>query len=41
MTANKEDRAYSFHVQLCVDASRSTIELLYDAYLHRPYFRTW
>ncbi|EON61503.1 hypothetical protein W97_00718 [Coniosporium apollinis CBS 100218] len=32
---------YLTHVQLCVEVSRKTIELLYDAYVHRPYFRTW
>lgn len=32
---------YLTHVQSCVEVSRKTIELLYDAYVHRPYFRTW
>lgn len=31
----------SDHVALCVEASRSTIDLLYNAYTNRPYFRTW
>lgn len=31
----------SDHVTLCVEASRRTITLLYNAYSHRPYFRTW
>lgn len=31
----------SDHVTLCVDASRRTINLLYNAYANRPYFRTW
>ncbi|OCL04280.1 hypothetical protein AOQ84DRAFT_271052, partial [Glonium stellatum] len=32
---------YLTHVELCVEASRETINLLYDAYMYRPYFRTW
>jgi hypothetical protein len=31
----------SDHVNLCVEASRNTINLLYNAYANRPYFRTW
>lgn len=31
----------SEHVALCVEASRCTIDLLYNAYTNRPYFRTW
>jgi len=31
----------SDHVTLCVEASRRTINLLYNAYSNRPYFRTW
>lgn len=29
------------HVDLCVDAARKTIQLLYDSYANRHYFRTW
>ncbi|KAJ4347369.1 uncharacterized protein N0V89_011310 [Didymosphaeria variabile] len=28
-------------VNECLNAARSTIQLLYETYLHRPYFRTW
>ncbi|PSN73822.1 hypothetical protein BS50DRAFT_287 [Corynespora cassiicola Philippines] len=31
----------STHVELCLDAARETIRILYDAYAHRHYFRTW
>lgn len=37
----KGQTAITEHIQSCVDASRQTIELLYEAYMHRPYFRTW
>jgi len=29
------------HIQYCLEASQSTIATLYDAFLHRPFFRTW
>lgn len=29
------------HVHLCVEASISTVDTLYDSYLQRPFFRTW
>lgn len=29
------------HVDLCLDAARKTIRLLYDSYANRHYFRTW
>jgi hypothetical protein len=31
----------STHVELCLDAARETIQILYEAYAHRHYFRTW
>ncbi|KAH7074057.1 fungal-specific transcription factor domain-containing protein [Paraphoma chrysanthemicola] len=31
----------SRHVALCLDAARETTRVLYDAYAHRHYFRTW
>jgi hypothetical protein len=31
----------SSHVEICLDAARETIRVLYDAYAHRYYFRTW
>ena len=31
----------SDHVTLCLEAARDTIRVLYDAYAHRHYFRTW
>ena len=31
----------SDHVSLCLDAARETIQVLYVAYAHRHYFRTW
>lgn len=32
---------FSVHVELCLDASRQTIHLLYNTYLQQYYFRTW
>ena len=32
---------FVMHVQRCLDAARKTISILYDAYIHRYYFRTW
>jgi hypothetical protein len=29
------------HVDSCLDAARKTIEVMYEAYAHRHYFRTW
>jgi len=29
------------HVDLCLDAARETIRLIYDSYANRHYFRTW
>ncbi|KAJ4983009.1 C6 transcription factor, partial [Stagonosporopsis vannaccii] len=31
----------SEHASLCLDAARETIQVLYIAYAHRHYFRTW
>ncbi|KAF4340676.1 activator of stress s 1 [Fusarium beomiforme] len=31
----------STHAELCLDAARKTICLMYDAYANRHYFRTW
>jgi hypothetical protein len=31
----------SSHVDLCLDAARDTIRVIYDAYANRHYFRTW
>ena len=28
-------------INKCLDAARNTIQLLFETYLHRPYFRTW
>ena len=29
------------NIDLCLDAARKSIELMYDSYAHRHYFRTW
>ncbi|KAF4441104.1 Activator of stress proteins 1 [Fusarium austroafricanum] len=29
------------HAELCLDAARNTIQVMYDAYANRHYFRTW
>ena len=29
------------NIDPCLDAARKTIELLYESYAHRLYFRTW
>jgi hypothetical protein len=29
------------HIDLCLDAARKTIQVLYDAYANKHYFRTW
>lgn len=39
--ANHESSLISSHVEACLDASRQTIDLLYNTYLNRSYFRTW
>ncbi|KAI0123721.1 hypothetical protein BJ170DRAFT_640171 [Xylariales sp. AK1849] len=39
--ADHERTQISPHVEACLDASRRTIDLIYNTYLHRPYFRTW
>ncbi|KAF4447809.1 Activator of stress proteins 1 [Fusarium austroafricanum] len=31
----------STHAELCLDAARKTIHVIYDAYANRHYFRTW
>ncbi|KAH7393850.1 putative C6 transcription factor [Phaeosphaeria sp. MPI-PUGE-AT-0046c] len=31
----------STHVELCLNAARETLRVMYDAYAHRHYFRTW
>ncbi len=38
---NDDRQAFVEHVYSCLEASRQTIQTLYDMYLHRPYFRTW
>jgi len=40
-TAENKPELYMIHVKACVDASGKTIDILYNAYLYRPYFRTW
>lgn len=35
-----DHQAYD-HLGSCLEASRSTVNLLYEAYTTRPYFRTW
>ncbi|KAH7026169.1 uncharacterized protein B0I36DRAFT_365771 [Microdochium trichocladiopsis] len=32
---------YAVHIRACVDVSKDTIELLYDTYASRPWFRSW
>ncbi|KXJ91055.1 hypothetical protein Micbo1qcDRAFT_195860 [Microdochium bolleyi] len=32
---------YAVHIQSCVEASKSTINLLYDSFASRPWFRSW
>lgn len=32
---------YQAHTAACLDGARKTIDLLYQAYTHRHYFRTW
>jgi hypothetical protein len=29
------------NIELCLEAARKTIYLLYESYTHKPYFRTW
>jgi hypothetical protein len=33
--------SFSSNIQLCLNASQETIQLLYDTFLNRPFFRTW
>ncbi|KAF2022829.1 hypothetical protein EK21DRAFT_82244, partial [Setomelanomma holmii] len=32
---------FATELNVCLNAARSTIQLLFETYLHRPYFRTW
>ena len=32
---------YDQSARICIEAAEQTIRLLYDTYLHRPYFRSW
>ncbi|KAJ1326641.1 transcriptional regulatory protein GAL4 [Microdochium nivale] len=32
---------YALHIQSCVEASKNTINLLYDSFASRPWFRSW
>lgn len=41
VTTGTDPGIYDSHVKSCIDASRKTIDVLYVAYMHRPYFRTW
>jgi hypothetical protein len=38
---NMAQAQMSRHVDLCLDAARETIRIMYDAYTNRHYFRTW
>jgi hypothetical protein len=38
---NRAKAQMSRHVDLCLDAARDTIRVMYDAYANRHYFRTW
>jgi hypothetical protein len=38
---NRAKAQMSRHVELCLDAARDTIRVMYDAYANRHYFRTW
>lgn len=40
-TTGSDPGIHASHVKTCIDASRKTIDVLYVAYMHRPYFRTW
>jgi len=40
-SAAHDSEAWSKHIAPCLEASHKTIQLLYDTYLHRNYFRTW
>ncbi|KAF2659393.1 hypothetical protein K491DRAFT_591111 [Lophiostoma macrostomum CBS 122681] len=39
--ASRTHSGMSGHVDSCLDASRATIRVMYDAYTNRHYFRTW
>lgn len=40
-TTGTDPAVHDSHVKSCIAASRETIDVLYVAYMHRPYFRTW
>lgn len=40
-SSGPEARLFIPDVNACLHAARETIRLLFDTYLHRPYFRTW
>ncbi|KAI1629100.1 fungal-specific transcription factor domain-containing protein [Exophiala viscosa] len=39
--SNDDNATIGREVSACLQAARTTIQLLYDTYLHNPYFRTW
>ncbi|KAL3440564.1 hypothetical protein BJX65DRAFT_26930 [Aspergillus insuetus] len=41
VTSQQAHPAFLEHVRASSEAARSTITVLYDAYLHKPYLRTW
>lgn len=41
LTPSSEHQVNPSHTESCIEASQSTIATLYDAFLMRPWFRTW
>ena len=41
LAASSEYQVDGSHINTCVEASQATITILYDAFLVRPWFRTW
>jgi hypothetical protein len=39
--SNDDGVGFNEHMRICLNAAQKTINLLYDAYQHRNYFRTW
>lgn len=40
-SASYNSSEFSQHVEICLDASRKTIQMIYDCFAHRIYLRTW
>ncbi|KAH6896738.1 fungal-specific transcription factor domain-containing protein [Thelonectria olida] len=40
-SASYDSSEFSRHVEICLDASRATIQVIHESLAHRPYLRAW